>query len=328
LSGLSFQVMVTATAMAVIFMGSAPAKAQSYPAKPIRVIVPVPAGSGMDVVGRSVVEKMAQNMGHTFVIENIGGASGNVGAGVVARAAPDGYTLLVLTDSLPLSALTYKSLGFDPMRDLQMFGTIARAVYILSVPSSLPAHSAEEFVRLARAKPGSIAYGSVGMGSPHQLVMEMFAQANGIELLHVPYKGSNETVTALLGGSIQAAMGLPSSFAPHIKSGKIRALAVTSVKRVAAFPEVPSLQERAVASVEYESWFGLFAPSGTPSPILERLHAELGKVLRDKSYTDARLAKIGLDPFESPSPAAAAALVRSYYEKVAPAVKKAGIKAE
>ena len=322
--GLIFQ----SLAAAVVLVVTAPAIAQNYPVKPVRVIVPVPAGSGMDTVGRIAVEKMGQNMGSTFVIENISGANTNIGAAAAARAAPDGYTLLIATDALPLSALTYTNLSYDPLRDVQMLGTIAKAVFILSVNPSLPAQNVEEFIKLARAKPGSIAHGTSGIGSPHHLAMELFAQTTGIELLHVPYKGSGDTVTALLGGTIQAAMGLPSSFAPHVKSGKFRALAVTSTRRTAAFPEVPTLSERGVNDAEYESWYGMFAPNGTPRPLLERLHAELGKVVRDKAYTDERLSKIGLDPFESASPAAAAALVKTYYDKLAPVVKKAGIKAE
>jgi tripartite-type tricarboxylate transporter receptor subunit TctC len=183
-------------------------------------------------------------------------------------------------------------------------------------------------VKLARAKPGSIAYGTSGAGSPHHVVMEMFAQANGLNMLHVPYKGSGDTVTALLSGTIQAAMGLPSSFAPHVRSGKFRALAVSSAKRMPAFPDVPSLMERAVKGVEYESWYGLFAPTGTPRPAIGRLHAELGKVVRDKAYVDAKLGKIGLDPFETPSPAAASAFLRAFYDRLAPVIKKAGIKAD
>ncbi len=322
--GLIFQSLATA----IILVLAAPANAQNYPVKPIRVIVPVPAGSGMDTVGRIAVEKMAQNMGATFVIENISGANTNIGAAAAARAAPDGYTLLIATDALPLSALTYTNLSYDPLRDVQMLGTIAKAVFILSVNPSLPVQNVEEFVKLARSKPGSIAHGTSGIGSPHHLAMELFAQSTGIELLHVPYKGSADTVTALLGGTIQAAMGLPSSFAPHVKSGKFRALAVTSTRRTPAFPEVPTLSERGVNGAEYESWYGMFAPNATPRPLLDRLHAELGKVVRDKAYTDERLSKIGLDPFESASPAAAAALVRTYYDKLAPVVKKAGIKAE
>ena len=302
--------------VAVTLTMTLPANAQGYPAKPIRVIVASPSGSGLDIVSRIGIEKMAQNMGTLFIPDNITGAGSNVGATVAARATPDGYTLLAATDALPLSALIYAKLNYDPLRDIQMFGTIAKAVFILSVPPSLPAQTVEEFVQLARAKPGSIAYGSSGIGTPHHIVMELFAEANGLQLLHVPYKGSAETVTGLLSATIQAAMGLPSSFAPHVKSGKFRALAVTSAKRVPAFPEIPSLMERAVASVEYESWWGLFAPTGTPRPIVNRLHAEVNKVVRDKAYVDDRLAKIGLEPFESASPEAAATLVRAYYDKL------------
>ena len=322
------QAMATAATAVAFFMVAGPANAQGYPAKTIRVIVPTSAGSGMDTVGRIAIDKMAQNMGHALVAENIAGATATTGTAAAARAAPDGYTLLVQTEALVLAALTRKNLGFDAMRDVQMFGTIARGVFLLVVNPSVPAQSVEELVQLARAKPGSITYGAGGFGGPHHLVMEMFAQANGLQLLYVPFKDSAGTVTALLGGVVQAAMGLPGSFAPHVRSGKFRALAVSSAKRVPAFPEVPSLMERNVFGVEYESWYGLFAPSGTPGPVLGRLHAELGKLVRDKAYTDARLSKIVLDPFEIPSPAAAATLVRTYYDKLAPVVERAGIKAE
>ena len=305
-----------------------PVAAQSYPAKPIRVIVPVAAGSGLDLVARVATERMSQNMGATLYIENLPGANSNIGAAAAARAAPDGYTLLVATEALPLSRLTYSKLTYDLLRDLELFATFARGVFILSVHPAVPAQTAEEFVRLVRAKPGSIAYGSSGSGSPHHVVMEMFAQANGLDMLHVPYKGSGDTVTALMSGTIQAAMGLPSSFAPHVRSGKFRGLAVSSAKRMTAFPEIPTLLERAVNGVEYESWYGMFAPTGTPRPMIERLHAELGKVVRDRAYMDEKLGRIGLDAFESPTPAAASAFLQSFHDRIAPVVKKAGIKAD
>lgn len=307
---------------------AAPAAAQNYPAKPIRVIVPIPAGSGLDIVARIAIEKMAHNMGATLYVDNIAGANSNIGAAAAARAAPDGYTVMVATEALVLSALTYTNLNYDLLRDLELFGTIAKGVFILSVHPSVPAQTVEEFVKLVRAKPGSIAYGSSGSGSPHHVVMEMFAQANGLEMLHVPYKGSGDTVTALLSGTIQAAMGLPSSFAPHVRSGKFRALGVTSAKRMAAFPEIPTLLERAVKGVEYESWYGLFVPMGAPRPAIDRLHAELGKVVRDKAYMDEKLGKIALDPFETSTPAAAEAFLRNFYGRLAPVVKKAGIKVD
>ena len=328
LSRLLQPVFAAATAVAVCFLMVGQAHAQTYPSKPIRVIVPVPAGSGLDVVGRIAVDKMSHNIGTTMFVENISGANSNIGAATAARAAPDGYTLLVATEALALSALTYSKLNYDLMRDLEFFGTIAKGIFLLTVHPSVPAQTVEEFVKLARAKPGSIAYGTAGTGSPHHVVMEMFAQANGLEMLHVPYKGSGDAVTALLGGTIQAAMGLPSSFAPHVRSGKFRALGVTSAKRMAAFPDVPTLTERAVVGVEYESWYGMFAPAGTPRPVIERLHAELGKVVRDKVYVDEKLGKIGLDAFETPSPAAAAAFLRTFYETLAPVIKKAKITAD
>jgi tripartite-type tricarboxylate transporter receptor subunit TctC len=321
-----FASVLSAVSLSIAFVGLA--AAQSYPAKPIKVIVPVAAGSGLDVVARFATEKMSQNMGATLYIENLPGANSNVGAGAAARAAPDGYTLLIATEALPLSRLTYSNLTYDLMRDLELFGTIAKGVFILCVNPSVPAQTVEEFVQLVRAKPGSIAYGSSGSGSPHHVVMEMFAQANGLNMLHVPYKGSGDTVTALLGGTLQAAMGLPSSFAPHVRSGKFRALAVSSAKRVPAFPEIPTLMERAVNGVEYESWYGMFAPTGTPRPVIERLHAELSKVVRDKAYVEERLGKIGLEAFDSPTPAAASAFLRSFSDRIAPVVKKAGIKVD
>jgi tripartite-type tricarboxylate transporter receptor subunit TctC len=307
---------------------SAPAAAQGYPAKPIRVIVPVAAGSGLDVVARIATEKMSQNMGTTLYIENLPGANSNIGAAAAARAAPDGYTLLFATEALPLSKLTYSKLNYDLLRDLELFGTFAKGVFILCVHPSVPAQTVEEFVKLVRAKPGSIAYGTSGSGSPHHVVMEMFAQANGLSMLHVPYKGSGDTVTALLGGQLQAAMGLPSSFAPHVRSGKFRALAVTSAKRVPAFPEIPTLMERQVNGVEYESWYGFFAPAGTPRPVIERLHAEISKVVRDKAYVDEKLGRIGLEGFDTPTPAAASAFLKTFHDRIAPVVKKAGIKVD
>jgi tripartite-type tricarboxylate transporter receptor subunit TctC len=322
----SLLVSTLAAALSVAF--SAPAAAQGYPAKPIRVIVPVAAGSGLDVVARIATEKMSQNMGATLFIENLPGANSNIGAAAAARSAPDGYTLLFATEALPLSKLTYTKLTYDLLRDLELFGTFAKGVFILSVHPSVPAQTVEEFVQLVRAKPGSIAYGTSGSGSPHHVVMEMFAQANGLKMLHVPYKGSGDTVTALLGAQLQAAMGLPSSFAPHVRSGKFRALAVTSAKRVPAFPEIPTLMERQVNGVEYESWYGFFAPAGTPRPVIERMHAEIGKVVRDKAYIDEKLGRIGLEGFDTPTPAAASAFLKSFHDRIAPVVKSAGIKVD
>jgi tripartite-type tricarboxylate transporter receptor subunit TctC len=308
-----------------LLLAAATAGAQSYPSKPVKVIVPQTGGSGVDIVARIGVTKIAQNMGSPFVVENLSRFTGPM---AVARAAPDGHTLMFYTEALPIMALLNQAQGFDPMKDFQLFGTLARAAFILTVGASVPVRSVEELVQLARAKPGFLNYGTSSVGSPHHLVTELFLQANGLNMVHVPFKGSGETVTALLAGTVPLAMGLPSSFSPHIKSGKFRALAVTSARRVAAFPDVPSLAERAVSPVEYESWWGMFAQAAAPRPLMERLHAELGKVLADKAYVEDQLGRHGLEPFEQPSAAAAAALAWNYYNKLAPVVKQAGIKGD
>lgn len=304
---------------------SLPAFGQSYPSKPIKVIVPQQGGSGVDTVARIGVTKMAQVMGATMVIENLGRFTGPM---AVARAAPDGHTLMFFTEALVVMALLNQAQGFDPMKDFQLFGTVAKATFILTVGAQVPVRSVEELLQLARARPGSLDYGTSSVGSPHHLVTELFLQANNLNMVHVPFKGSGETVTALLAGTVPLAMGLPSSFAPHIRSGKFRALAVTSARRVAAFPDVPSLAERAVTPVEYESWWGFFAPAAVPRPIVVRLHAELGRVLADKAYVEDQLGRHALEPFEQPSAATASALAWNYYDKLAPVVKRAGIKGD
>lgn len=319
---------IRSLAAALLSINAAVASAQSYPARPIRVIVPVPAGSGMDVVGRIATDKMAQNIGSPVVVENIGGANGMVGAAAAARAPADGYTLLIWSESAPLSALTHSKLSFDPVQDLHPVGTIAKGVFYLSVHPSLPVNTVAELVALAKSKPGTLAYGTSGVGSPHHVVMEMFAAAVGVQLLHVPYKGSSDTVTALMRGDIQLAMGLPSSFAPHLKSGKFRGLAVAAPERSKLLPELPTITETGVKGVEYMSWYALFAPAGTPRPILERLYAEVDKVVADKAYIEDRLGKVGLEPLASRSLDEVLQITRNYYDMLAPVVKKAGIKME
>ena len=304
------------------------ALAQTYPARPIRLIVPVPPGSGMDVVGRIAGDKMAQNMANPIVIDNIGGANGTVGAAAAARATPDGYTLLIWSESASLAALTLSKLPFDPIKDLQLVATIAKGEFYLTVNPTLPATTVAELVALAKAKPGTLAYGTSGVSSPHHITMEMFATATGIQLLHVPYKGSADTVTALLRNDVQVAMGLPGSFAPHLRSGKFRGLAVAAPERTKAFPDLPTITESGVKGVEYLSWYALFAPTGTPQPILERLHTEVTKVVADRGYSEDRLGKVGLEPYETKTLAESLRLSKAYYDMLAPVVRNAGIKVD
>lgn len=298
---------------------------QDYPSKPIRVVIPVGAGSGLDIVARIATDRLARNLGVPIVNDNMAGAGTTIGAAAVARAAPDGYTLIFWSEAAPLVALSYAKLAFDPVKDFVPVGTIAKGVFYLSVNPSLPVANVAELVALAKAKPGSIAYGSSGVGSPHHIVTEMFATAAGIKLLHVPYKGSGETVTSLLRGDIQMAMGLPSSFSPHLRSGKFRGLAVAASERSKEFPNLPTVTESGLKGVEYMSWYALFAPAATPQPIIARLHAEIGKVVADKAYLEERLGNIGLEPFAIDSLAETTALSKKYYDMLAPVARAAGI---
>lgn len=302
------------------------AAAQPYPAKPIRMISPVPAGSGIDVVARIATDRLAQNLGVAIVVDNIAGAASTIGAAAAARAAPDGYTLLFWSEAAPLAALANPKLTFDPIKDLHPVGSVAKGVFFLAVNPTVAATSVAELIQLAKAKPGTLAYGSSGIGSPHHVVTEMFVGATGIQVLHVPYKGSSETVTSLLRGDVQFALGLPSSFAPHLRSGKFRGLAVAAPARSPAFPDLPTVTEIGVKGVEYLSWYAVFAPAGTPRPILERLHAETAKIVADRAYIEERLGRVGLEPYAAGSLEETMKLSQQYYDMLAPVVRKAEIK--
>ncbi len=302
--------------------------AQGYPAKPIRMISPVPAGSGIDVVARIAADKLSQNMGVSIIVDNIAGAASMIGAAAAARAAPDGYTLLFWSEAAPLGALANAKLTFDPVKDLIPVGSLAKGVFFLAVNPSLPINSVAELVAHAKSKPGALAYGTSGIGTPHHVVTEMFIGATGIQVLHVPYKGSGETVTSLMRGDVQFALGLPSSFAPHLKSGKFRGLAVAAPTRSPVFPDLPTITETGVKGVEYLSWYALFAPAGTPQAIVERLYAEMAKIVADKGYIEERLGRIGLEPFSAGTLAETMKLSQRYYDLLAPVVKRAGIRQE
>lgn len=298
---------------------------QDYPSKPIRVVIPVGAGSGLDIVARITTDRLARNLGVAIVNDNIAGAGTTIGAAAVARAAPDGYTLIFWSEAAPLVALSYANLAFDTVKDFVPVGAVAKGVFYLSVNPTLPVANVAELVALAKSKPGGIAYGTSGVGSPHHIVTEMFATAAGIKLLHVPFKGSGETVTSLLRGDIQMAMGLPSSFSPHLRSGKFRGLAVAAAERTKEFPNLPTVTESGVKGVEYLSWYALFAPAATPQPIIQKLHAEIGKVVADRMYLEERLGKIGLEPYSIDSLPETMALSKKYYDMLAPVVRAAGI---
>ena len=252
----------------------------AYPVKPIRLIVPFPAGGTIDLVARTVGERMHQTLGQPIVVDNRPGANGNIGADVAAKSAPDGYTLLMGTNAThTINPALYPKMPYDAMKDFVPIARIASAPNVLVVHPSVPAKTMQEFIALAKAKPGSINYASGGSGSTGHLGMELLKTSAGIDLLHVPYKGGPAAITDTVGGHAMAVMFPPPALLAHIKSGKVRALAVTGSKRSPLLPDVPTMAEAGLGDVEVVAWYGLFAPAATPAPIVARLTSEVAKAL-------------------------------------------------
>jgi tripartite-type tricarboxylate transporter receptor subunit TctC len=268
----------TVFALALLLTG-AHASAQTYPSRPVRLIVAFAPGTTSDIIGRIFAEKLTQAMGQTFVVENRTGAGGTIGADAVARAAADGYTLLVSTAALPVSAHVYPNLKYDTGRDFASITVISHSPLLLASNLSFPPRTVAEFIQYARANRGTVSFGSAGVGTSHHLTGEKFKLDTGVDMVHVPYKGSGPAHVDLMAGQIQVMFDNIVALMPHVKAGKVRALAVSSAKRHALLPDVPSLQEAGVRDFETVAWFGLLAPVATPREIVNRLNAEVVKVI-------------------------------------------------
>jgi len=257
-------------------------RAADYPAKPIKLVVPYAPGGGADGVARIVARRASETIGQPIVIENKGGAGAIVGTDQVAKAEPDGYTLL-LGQSGPISInpAVYKSLPYDPVKDFAPVTMTTAYPYILVVNAELPAKTLAEFVALAKAKPGAMNYGSTGVGAANHLVAELFAEKAGLKMTHVPYRGTALAVGDLVSGTLSLVFGDPVSVLPHLKSGKLRALAVTSLERSPVAPEVPTVAESGYPGFEALAWHGILAPAKTPKPVIDKLNAEIVKALAD-----------------------------------------------
>nr|WP_315597607.1 tripartite tricarboxylate transporter substrate binding protein [uncultured Cupriavidus sp.] len=264
-----------------------PALGDSWPSKPIRMIVPFPAGSSPDLIARIVTEKLAAVLGQPIVVENRPGAGGNIGTGMVAKAAPDGYTLLfTINGPLVTAPSLYRNLSYDPMKQLAPVTLVATSPNVLVVDARLPVHDLREFVALAKAKPGDLNYGSVGNGSAAHLAMEQLKAMAGIDLQHVPYPGFPQITTAIVGGQVQAGFMVPAIAMPMVAAGKLRLLAVTSTGRTAVLPSVPTVAESGYPGFEAISWQAILAPAGTPAPIVDRLYRELVKIIGSADVRD------------------------------------------
>ncbi len=302
------------------------AAAQSgYPSRPVRLVVPSAAGGGTDTVARVIAQKLSESLGQQFIVDNRPGAGQMIGTESVAKSPPDGYTLLMSASTLALNPIMYKKVPYDAVRDFAPVTQVASLPAVLLVHPSLPVKTVPELIALAKRRPGQIDFASAGIGTLPQISVELLKSMAGINLVHIPYKGSAPGMIALLSG--QVSVMVPNLFTslPHIRAGKLRALGVTTAKRVDALPELPAIAET-VPGYEFSQWYGVLAPAGTPREIVARLHVEIARTLRLPELR-ARLAHDGAEPVGS-TPEDFAALIRSETVKWAKVVKAAGIRPE
>jgi tripartite-type tricarboxylate transporter receptor subunit TctC len=305
--------------------GASPAWAQQgYPNKPIKLIVPLAAGSAVDNAARIVMQKMALSMGQGIAIENQAGASGLIGADRVAKSTPDGYTLGGFNDSIMTMLPNLQSkMPWDILRDFEPVSLVATVEWGLVVPADSPLKTAGDLIAAARHAPGKVNYGSGGNGSPQHMAMALFASQAGVQLTHVPYKGATQAAVGVAGKEVDAAFQGIATVSSLVKAGKLRLIAVTTPKRLAQFPDVPTVGESGLSGFEFNSWFALMAPANTPKPIVKQLHQEVSKALGDTAVRD-QLMGLGLTP-RGTSPDELGAALRAQLARYEALIKQAGI---
>jgi tripartite-type tricarboxylate transporter receptor subunit TctC len=321
------RILQRAALFAVLALTVAGAAAQTYPAKPIRLVVPFPAGGTTDILAREVGQRLSASLGQPVVIDNRPGAAGNIGSELVARSAPDGYTLLMATvGTHAINPNLYSKLPYDHVKDFAPVILVASVPNVLEVTPSLPVNSVADLIKLAKEKPGQINFASSGSGTSIHLSGELFKTMAGVDMTHVPYKGSAAALTDLIGGQVQVMFdNLPSSL-PQIKAGKLRAIAVTSAQRAPALPNVPTIAESGLPGFEAGSWFGVVAPAGTPPAIVARLNADVDQWLQTPDAKEKLLAQGAAAVGGSPEQFAA--YIRAETEKWARVVKASGAKVD
>ena len=312
--------------IAVLAMTAAAAiaHAQTYPAKPIRLILPFPPGAPSDLVGRTIGQKMGEQMGQNLIPDNRTGAGGTVGLALAAKAPPDGYTVLVSSPTIALSPLLYSNLAYDVNKDFAPVARLASIENVMLVHPTVPAKTLKEFIALARSNPGKLNYGSGGPGTTNHLANELLRSLEKINMVHVPYKGATLATTALIGGEVDEVIVSVASVLPLIKAGRVRPLAVLSEKRVATLPNVPTSKEAGFPSFRMSIWYGMFAPAGTPREIVARLHREVAKALDDPTL-QKHMANAGMDPWLG-TPEDMGGLLKSEMARYAKIIQSAGIK--
>jgi tripartite-type tricarboxylate transporter receptor subunit TctC len=300
--------------------------AQSYPARPIRFIVPFPPGGGNDIVGRLVAQRLSEALAVPVVVDNRGGAGGTIGTDILSKAPADGHTLLINNISLAVNATLYEKLPYDTLKDLAPVTLLGRQPNVLVVHPSVPAATMKELIALARAKPGQAVYGTGGVGTAGHLATELLMLMTRTQMVHVPYKGLGPALTDLMGGRLQLIISTLASALPQVKSGKLRPLAVTTAQRSTFFPELPTMSEAGVTGYEFSTWYGLLVPGRTPAATIGQINGTAVKVLRSAPLKE-QFAVQGLEA-ASTSPAEFGAYLKSEVAKWGKVIKAAGIKAE
>jgi tripartite-type tricarboxylate transporter receptor subunit TctC len=313
--------------ISVVLMGViVPAQAQTYPTRAVRLIVPSSPGGGTDISARILAPQLTQFLGQQVVVENRPGAGTMIGGEAVARAAPDGYTLLMGISTLAINPAMYKKVPYDALKDLAPISQAVALSNVLVIHPSLPSRNLKEFIVFAKTRPGQLNFASAGVGTSPHLSMELFLVLAKLKMLHVPYKGSGPGVTDLIAGHVPVMMPNMLSAQPHIKSGRLRALGVTGTKRAPGADDIPTIAEAGVPGYEAVQWYGVLAPAGTPNDIITKLHAGVVRALQNPDVKK-RLLNDGAEPVGS-SPAEFAAYIRSETDKWAKVIKAAGIKPE
>lgn len=316
-----------AFAGAMVLVIAVPAAAQNYPAKPLRLIAPYPPGGTSDIIARLLGQKLTDAWGQQVVVDNRAGANGGIGSELAAKSPADGYTMLV-GNMTPIAAnpSLYRKLGYDSLRDFSGVSLVAAGPNVLVINPALPVKSVKELIAYAKARPGSLNFGSGGAGSPAHLAGELFKTLTGVSMTHVPYKGTVLSITDLIAGQVQLVFSDAPIALPHVKSGKLRALAVTGAKRTPLMPEFPTVAEAGVPGFELDNWWGILVPARTPKHLIDRINTELVRIVQTGDVK-ARFANLGVEAIHS-TPAEFDAYIKSEYKKLAKVIKDAGVRAD
>ncbi len=315
---------ILAVSALLALAGSAAAQ-QAYPNRTVRIVVPFPPGGSVDVLARISAQKLSENLAQQFIVDNRGGGSTIIGTEYLVKAKPDGYTIMFMNSAHVTTPLLMKT-PYDAIKDFTPISTIAQSQYLMAVHPSIPANTLQEFIAYAKSKPGQISFASSGMGGPAHLTAELFMLAAGVKMRHIPYKGGGPALTDLLGGQVQVGFNVPINYAPHIQAGKLKGMGITGRNRLPNLPDMPTFAEGGLTNYDSNVWFGVLAPPGTPKEIVDKLKAEIGKILTAPELKK-ELVKQGMETFSS-TPEEFGALMKADTEKFAYVIKTAGIKLE